>query len=300
MPMDIRDKPRLQHEDILGLNFIRSPGKVIYRRHYRFGLRSHIMEVLGRDEIEKENKGVISEGLRCFPKARPIKMLRIFRTRFKGIQEAEEELKRVKVVEAFLAPSHLARSNEFLVDYNLAGQREILLCGLQEYIEGETLDPWGYLDLDHLAALLFPLAAGETGASTMTIDGWTRNARRKAKNLIGRLRKMILETRHVPDLAGVGNLLLTPSGDIKLVDINNISGVFFDSLIRLDDRGYPVCDKSIEALYLLEKALVHAPDLENDPIYRFFLSPQRMKNVKAVEWEFHFSPQKPLEQKNAV
>ena len=38
----------------------------------------------------------------------------------------------------------------------------------------------------------------------MTIDAWTRNARRKAKNLIGRLKKMILETRYVPDLAGVG------------------------------------------------------------------------------------------------
>ena len=122
----------------------------------------------------------------------------------------------------------------------------------------------------------------------MTIDAWTRNARRKAKNLIGVSKRRSLNPGYLPDLAGVGNLLLTSQGDIKLVDINNISVVFFDSMIRLDDRGYPVCDKSIEALYLLEKGLVNDPNLENDPIYRFFLNPQRIKDVKALEWELLF------------
>ena len=93
---------------------------------------------------------------------------------------------------------------------------------------------------------------------------------------------MILQTNRVPDLAGVGNLILTRSGNIKLVDINNISRVSFDRTIPLDDRGYPVCDKSIEALSLLERKLTGRSLDGRDIIYNTFLDPERMKDVKEI------------------
>ena len=45
---DIRDKPVIGHEDVVQLNFVRSPGSYLFRRHYKNGLRSHVMEVLER------------------------------------------------------------------------------------------------------------------------------------------------------------------------------------------------------------------------------------------------------------
>ncbi|MCP4669513.1 MAG: hypothetical protein GY849_24530, partial [Deltaproteobacteria bacterium] len=130
MSKDIREKARLDIEDILGLNFVKSPGIYSFRKHYRMGLRSHIMEVLDPGEAEKENKGVMVDGLTWFPRAKPLKMLRIFRTRFKDLGDALEELKRVKIVETFLAPDHVAKSEEFLVTYVRQGTHHLLLCGL--------------------------------------------------------------------------------------------------------------------------------------------------------------------------
>ena len=53
----------------------------------------------------------------------------------------------------------------------------------------------------------------------------------------GRVKKMILEVGHDPDLAGVGNLLLTPRAELKLVDITNVSKVSFERAISVDDKG---------------------------------------------------------------
>jgi hypothetical protein len=75
MPEDIRDKQKLTHKDILGLNFVREPGQYVYRRYYRTGLRSHIMAVLSPEAVEQEKKGVIIDGLKWFPLAKPLKML---------------------------------------------------------------------------------------------------------------------------------------------------------------------------------------------------------------------------------
>ena len=80
---------------------------------------------------------------------------------------------------------------------------------------------------------------------------------------------------------------LTRSGDIKLVDINNISRVSFEPVIHLDDRGYPVCDKSMEALSLLDQKLLGRSVGRDDGIYGLFLDPKRMKDVKARALEFH-------------
>ena len=286
MQEDVRDKLYLNQEDVLKLNFIREPGIYIYRRHYRQGLRSHILEVLSQEDVEKEKNGVIIDGAKWYPRAEPLKMLRIFRTRFNNLQEAEEEIERVKTIESYLGPENFARSDEFLVDYELNGKRELILCGLQEFIQGAILDPWDQLDDSHLLSILRRISF-ETFEDAESIgDSWVRDVRKKSESFIGKVKKMILEANHVPDLAGIGNLLLTPTGEIKLVDINNISRVSFESSISIDDRGYPVCDKSIESLSLLEQGLLQRPLPEDDTIYRTYLEPNRMEEVKALEKEF--------------
>ena len=286
MQEDVRDKLYLNQEDVLKLNFIREPGIYIYRRHYRQGLRSHILEVLSQEDVEKEKNGVIIDGAKWYPRAEPLKMLRIFRARFKNLQEAEEEIKRVKTIESYLGPENFAKSDEFLVDYELNGKRELILCGLQEFIQGAILDPWDQLDDSHLLSILRRISF-ETFEDAESIgDNWVREVRQKSETFIKKIKKLILEAEHVPDLAGIGNLLLTPSGEIKLVDINNISRVSFESSIKIDDRGYPVCDKSIESLSLLEQGLLQRPLPHDDTIYKTYLEPSRMEEVKALEKEF--------------
>ena len=283
---DIRDKPYITHRDILKLNFIRSPGMYIFRRHYRQGLRSHIMEVLTTHALEIETKGIMINDTRSFPRADPLKMLRIFKTRFENLAEAKEEIKRVKIIASYLVPDYIARSQEFLVDYIRHGKCRILLCGLQEYVKGVVLDPWGLLDKRHLISLLYDLGHKNDRDQKAKANLWIRIVRDKADKFIERIKQLIMEARFVPDLAGVGNLILTDSGEIKLVDINNISNVSFDTKIPIDDRGYPVCDKSVEALSLLEqKLLERSPDRKN-PIYETFLDPARMDEVKEIEKGF--------------
>ncbi len=284
---DVRDKPRLDHEDMLRLNFIRNPGVFLYRRHYRAGLRSHIMEVLNPEDVEREKDGVIVDGLRHFPKAGPLKMLRVFRKRFNGMKDAEEELMRVKIVGKFLGPDHIAMSDEFLVHYARKDRYELIICGLQEYVEGEILDPWSHLDKTYLVSLLSHMGFERHDDSEAIADRWVGAVRENGVKLIQKLKQMILQANYVPDLAGVGNLILTRSGNIKLVDINNISRVSFDSTIPMDDRGYPVCDKSIEALSLMEQKLTGRSLDDEDSIYNTFLDPLRMKDVKKIEKEFH-------------
>ena len=286
MQEDVREKAYLNEEDVLRLNFIRDPGTYIYRRHYRQGLRSHILEVLSPEDVENEKNGVIIDGAKWYPRAEPLKMLRIFRMRFQNLQEAIEEVERVKMIESYLGPDNFAKSVEFLVDYQMNGKTEILLCGLQEYIKGAILDPWDRLDDIHLTSILRRISF-ETFEDAEDIgDEWIDEVRLRAKEFITKIKKMILEAHHVPDLAGIGNLLLTREGDIKLVDINNISKVSFDSQVRIDDRGYPVCDKSIESLSLLEQGLLEKPLPEEDVIYKTYLGSERMEEVKALEKEF--------------
>lgn len=284
---DLRDKPKLTHQDVMALNFIGNRGGYVFRRHFRTGLRSHIMEVLDPAEVRKEKEGVLLDGVRCFPRARPLKMLRIFRTRFRDLEEAEGELSTVQIVNAYLAPAYVARSEEFLVDLEWQERRELLLCGLQEYVEGEILDPWRSLEDGYLGMLFERMAVGQRQESESLAREWIQGVREKAGDLVQRLKRMILDANTIPDLAGAGNLILAPTGHLKLVDINNISRVPFDSTIRLDDRGYPVCDKSVEALSVLEKKLAKRCTLPEDPIYRIFLNPRRLMEVKALEQQFH-------------
>ena len=284
---DVRNKVTLAHGDVLGLNFIRAPGSYFYRRHYRAGLRSHILEVIKPEDLIKERKGVLLDGLRWFPRSKPFRMLRIFRTHFNDFQELEEETERVKIVARYLGKGMMAMSQEFVVDYREGDYSDIMLCGLQEYIEGEVLDPWGHMREDNLIILLRRMLSNLQGELEIDPAIWISTLKKRLQDFCRAVKKMILDAGYIPDLAGVGNLLVTEEGDVKLVDINNISRVYFSSRVYLDDKGYPVCDKSIQALSMIEEKLLGKNGTEPDIIYKRFLDYGRVKEVAAIESEFH-------------
>jgi len=287
MPQDIRDKSAIRHADVTSLNFIRTDSPFYFRRHFRQGLRSHIMEILPQADLAAENAGVVVDGSRRFPRARPEYMLRIFRTRLETLEQALSEIGRVKVVEAFLGPDGIAESSEFLVDYQGSGGSSIMLCGFQAYIEGEMLDPWGLLDRDRLFPAVYKSLHKARERSDAHRRDWIRTAQTKGRCFIQAVKQMITAVRYVPDLAGAGNLVITKAGQFKLVDINNISPVVFGAEIFLDDKGYPVCDKSIEALALLEQKITGQAIGGDEELYGFFLTPERRRRVKRREGMFY-------------
>ncbi len=285
--IDLRDKPFLDHEDVVGLNFVNPFGQYYFRRHFRQGLRSHVMEMLRMEDVRRESTGVVVDGVRQFPRAVPIRIFRLFRTRLDSLESALQEIERVKLVEAFLAPDGLAKSTEFVVDYTGPDSLNILLCGLQEYVPGEIINPWSLLDRKTMVVQLYESLRRHPDISVADRQQWIERTREKGAWFIGRIKRMISETGHVPDLAGMGNIIMTQAGDIKLVDINNIAKVSFEAIVDLDDKGYPVCDKSIEALAMLEEKLLGKDIDSAEPIYRFFLSHERMKMARALAAQFH-------------
>ena len=289
MTKDIRDKSYISHENIIELNFIRKPGVYVFRKYHKQGLRSQIMEVLDPDDVIKQNKGETIKGILFFPWAKPLKMLRIFRTKFDSINDVFEETRKLKIIEKYLPPDSYAKSDEFIVDYIKNGKRDFILCGLQEYVEGAALNPWDLINKNILADLFTNMKAKKQNALEMNTSQLIKRFKRKVENFIESVKKMILEVNYIPDLAGVENLLVTCTGNIKLVDINNISKVSFSPRISLDDKGYPVCDKSVEAISILEQKLMDKPIDKTEKIYRTFLAPQRIKEVKYLEEKFHRS-----------
>lgn len=289
MTEDVREKTSIDHQAVVSLNFIRDPSIYVFRRHYRQGLRSHIMEVLKRMDVTRESIGIEMDDVKWFPRAKPVKMLRIFRTKFKSLEEAIKEIGTVKIIEKYLGPNHIAASNEFLVDYHFRGRRDILLCGLQEYVEGEVMDPWASITEGYLTGLLSRMNQGSGDRSQTSVEFWLQRIRIQVKRFIESVKRMILEAGHIPDLAGVGNILLTPAGDIKLVDINNVSKVTFESRIEVDDKGYPVCDTSIKALSLLEQKVLDRPIDMKESLYSTFLDTQRVKEVRILQESFDSS-----------
>ncbi|MBW2320549.1 MAG: hypothetical protein JRF31_06820, partial [Deltaproteobacteria bacterium] len=256
MIKDIRDKAHISHEDIIELNFIRKPGAYVFRKYHKQGLRSQIMEVLDPDDVIKQNTGEITNGILFFPWAMPLKMLRIFRTRFDSLTDVFEEIRKLKIIEKYLPSDSYAKSDEFIVDYIWNGNRDFILCGLQEYVAGEILNPWETIGINQLGNLFADIRVNRPNSLKMTPERLIAKFQKRVENFIKCVKKMILETSIVPDFAGLENLIITYQGDIKLVDINNISRVSFGPEIRLDDKGYPVCDKSIEAISILEQKLL--------------------------------------------
>jgi hypothetical protein len=177
----------------------------------------------------------------------------------------------------------MATSTECIVDYRRPDGWDLLLCGFQEYVEGEILDPWTLLDATDLLTALYDTLGHRGRALPLSRNEWIRTVRQNSGRFIERIKRMIDEAGHVPDLAGAGNLMATVHGHICLVDINNISRIRFDSAIDLDEKGYPVCDKSIEALSLIEEKIVGRTVDMNEPVYRLFLDPERRKAIERKE-----------------
>jgi len=281
---DIRDKAYLAHADVVALNFIRNVERYRFRRHFRCGLRSHIMEVLDAGEVRQESRGRVVKGVRLYPRAVPLRMLRIFRTRLTSIRQALNEIVKLRVIEAFLARDQFAGSNEFIVDYNAPAGPDMLLCGLQEFVQGRKLDPWRlksggifkiYPDKDSRAQRAF-----------------AAQLHKSAQRFVAGLTAMIQKAGYIPDIAGQRNLLVTRMGNIRLVDINNVSRVNYDARIYIDDRGYPVCDKSVEALALIDRHLCAGRNCTGQFPFRMFLDPARMREVAALDAAFHRSLRK--------
>ncbi len=289
MTKDIRDKAHIRHEDIIELNFIRKPGSYVFRKYHKQGLRSQIMEVLDPDDVIKQNKGEIINEMLFFPWAMPLKMLRIFRIRFDSLTDVFEEIRKVRIIEKYLPSDSYAKSEEFIVDYMWNGNRDFILCGLQEYVAGEILNPWETTGTNQLEKFFADISINRRNTPGMSMDQLVARFQKNVEKFIKSVKKMILEANYVPDFAGLENLLVTPEGDIKLVDINNISRVSFGPDIRLDDKGYPVCDKSIEAISILEQKLLDKPIDKTEKLYKIFLDPQRMKEVSVLEEKFHGS-----------
>jgi hypothetical protein len=286
MPEDIRNRPSISHADATALNFVRSSPPCVFRRHFRQGLRSHIMEILDPADVEIERSGTLIDGIRMFPKATPRRMFRIFRSRLKTLDNAMAEIGRVKTVERYLAPDFIATSTECIVDYRGPYGWDLVLCGFQEYVEGEILDPWTLLNATELLPALYDTLGHRERTLPLTRDEWIRTVRQNSRRFIESIKRMVDEAGHIPDLAGAGNLILTVAGNPCLVDINNISRADFHPAVHLDEKGYPVCDKSIEALALIEEKILGGPVDPHEKIYRRFLSPERRDAVKAIEARF--------------
>lgn len=289
MAEDIRDKAYIGHNDVVALNFINPQGPFFFRRHFRQGLRSHVMEVLLPEDVEIEKRGKLVSGVRWYPKAVPRHVFRIFRTRLETVDQALREIRRLRIAERYLLPHFLAPSMEIILDYHGPKGPSPLLCGLQEYVQGQILDPWSPLPPDALHQSLHDRLRSDSEATPRSLVSWEQATRRSIARFIHQVKLMIAETGYIPDLAGIGNLMMTPAGAIKLVDINNISKIAFDGTVHLDDRGYPVCDKSIEVLFILEDKLGDRSVNRGENLYRFFLTPERMDAVRARELAYHRS-----------
>lgn len=283
---DIRDKVSISHADVTKLNFIISSPPWVFRKHFRQGLRSHVMEILDPGEVETEQSGTIIEGTRWFPAAIPRHIFRIFRTRLQSLEEAWAEIERVKLVSHYLAPQFMAHSTECIMEYHGPNGSELMLCGFQEYIKGEIFDPWTILDTTaYLQTTYASMCKGEL-TKHLSKDEWGVEAREKGLLFVDKIKTMIIDVGIIPDLAGVGNLIMTAKGELCLVDINNISAVSGDAEIVLDEKDYPVCDKSVEALSLIEEKICGQTIDMNEKLYKLFLNPERKAMVEEKVQKF--------------
>lgn len=276
---DIRDRIHVSGDDVLALNFINPAGRYTFRKYYRSGLRSHIFEVLDKTDVKKESLGQVEDGIRMFPRAVPKKIFRIFRHRIHDMNIVLKEIERYRNLLTYLGKDYIAQSEEFMASYRLNGEYIILFCGLQEYVAGEILDPWRLSGSSPLKKLL---------ASSPWPEKALETAIKAVREFVRRIRYMIGDNGYIPDLAGVGNLILTPPGRLKLVDINNIVHISTRSPgIPLDDKGYPACDVSVQVLAILEKEILGLPPDMKDPLFRHFLNDQRKAAVRELERKFY-------------
>ena len=113
---DIRDKGTITHEDVLGLNFIRKPSPYYYRGHFREGLRSRIIQVLNPDHVRAETRGYMRDGIKHYPMARPLWMLRIFCQPISALKDITDEIVNYQIIQKHLPAAFYASTSEFLAD----------------------------------------------------------------------------------------------------------------------------------------------------------------------------------------
>ena len=135
MTIDIREMTHISHKDVMGLSFIKKQGNYVFRKYYKQGLRSQIIEILDSTDAIKQDKGEIINGIRFYPRARPLNILRIFRAQFESMENVFEEIKKYKILEDYLPPDAYSKSCEFVVDYIREGKRDYILCGLRAFME---------------------------------------------------------------------------------------------------------------------------------------------------------------------
>ncbi|WP_139795803.1 hypothetical protein [Desulfocicer vacuolatum] len=282
MNSNIHDVAVITAEEVMALNFINLSPACHLRRYFRQGLRSHIFEVLDVCDVSKETQGELSKGVRWFPRAVPQKMLRILRTRFSQLSQALDEVNKYTMILKFLGPEFIAVSQEFIVEYHGANGSEIILCGLQEYVQGKALDPWdlsGDNPIDIFFQRHFP--GQNSGGKSV------KKAIESISFFVKKVKRMAMDEGYIPDLAGNGNLIITARGELKLVDINNIIKVHYNEKIFLDDKKYPSCDKSVEVLAILEQKVMKNKFFLDGQLYRHFFSTERRQRVKELEEKFY-------------
>lgn len=280
--IDPLDKISLSGTELRQFNFINNLAHCHFRRHFRQGLRSHIFEILNKEDVEKESHGLLMDGIKMYPRAVPQYMLRIMRTRFTDVEIALGEVKKYKVLLKYLGSELIAQSQEFIVEYKTTDlNRCIILCGLQEYIDGVILDPWSLWNTNSFKTYF----ESKFRQDKINKKSYT-NGVHSIATFIQKIREMIFKDGYIPDLAGNGNMVITASGKLKLVDINNIIRINQNNSIILDDKLYPSCDKSVEVLAILEEKILNKTNLLNDPLYGFFLTAKRKGEVKILEKRF--------------
>lgn len=277
--IDIRDIKHATPEEITDLNFLHLTDQYVLRRHNYQGLRSHVFQILKTDDVRKANEGVIKEGIKKYPQATPLNILRIMRKKFKSLDDVLAEIRKYKLIEKYFDADSYAKSQEIVVDYNHGGKNKVMLIGIQDYVEGFRLNPWSTIIGLHIVDFL-------KISGIKNIDETVSQIRKNVADFVQLLKDFILKTRHIPDLAGIGNIMLKRDGTIVLVDINNISEVSFSDHIYVDDFGYPIVDRSIEAIFCLDKFSMPDEYDRNCFLYQEFLSNRRCKKVDAIEKDF--------------
>ena len=148
------------------------------------------------------------------------------------------------------------------------------------------LDPWQADHPGYAEDLWRRLLAETSGAVDTPPAEFYRLLNVQVSRFVRQVRAMMDRDGLIPDLAGVRNLLVTHGPRVLLVDINNIHPVVFDAQVPLDDKGYPVLDRSIDALERLGRVFLGRSMLSVETDYRLFFSRERQSRVRELEARF--------------
>lgn len=235
------------------------------------GTRSCIVMLFDRDEYTRQREGVVIDNKKQYPKAHPKQVLRILRNGAEKTDHLQPMLDDYHfLVENFVGDGEdqLAQSNELIVELNdkdislLCQRTEILsppdhkhfLVGLQQYIHGDTLDPWRQIAISKLkeCAKVSPVNLGVH--LRLDADGISK-LESSFRLMRTRIHTCLREHKKIPDL-GIGNTIMEPSGSLTIIDINNLIRAPENlAEIPTDENGYPAFHGSIDSLLQIDRIL---------------------------------------------